>query len=454
MWIPPTRNHLAPASPQLPELSWPIWKQWWMFPQRIGWTERTRSPVALQIPWKEFCKTLWASLFQNLWSSLSMTCQIVTVMQKHPMERFVASTSQMAGVTTPMSLMANAEQVWRSTRRSTLIRLPQCCASTLANFQLCLSLNPILYQTSLPTRTIFDVAILPPWVLTSGVSVMLWRPWLLLTRMQPSIWMRVTVDGWAGRTTWETMWEQFVLLMLQIISVALHPMLQAISTWAKPVALMITAWVVSTMMMSAVRTLVGWSASGTLHRTSSTMPSTCGRQCPRAFLGSFRTWSSTPAVMEWPAWGLNGAGGCQLGCLLSCSTSSYYTIMNIYGNRFLETHLIRSGLVQPHADIFSVQRSQCKNWCNVRNAGVGHVASTATDVPDVVDAYFWLKTPGESDGCTQILPDGATCPRFDADCASQDSLGSWPGEPRAPEAGQWFDYQVKQLAGFAELSRG
>ena len=99
-------------------------------------------------------------------------------------------------------------------------------------------------------------------------------------------------------------------------------------------------------------------------------------------------------------------------------------------------------------------RSQCKNWCNVRNAGVGHVASTATDVPDVVDAYFWLKTPGESDGCTQILPDGATCPRFDADCASQDSLGSWPGEPRAPEAGQWFDYQVKQLAGFAELSRG
>ena len=79
------------------------------------------------------------------------------------------------------------------------------------------------------------------------------------------------------------------------------------------------------------------------------------------------------------------------------------------------------------------------------------MASTATDVPDVVDAYFWLKTPGESDGCTQILPDGATCPRFDADCASQDSLGSWPGEPRAPEAGQWFDYQVKQLAQFADL---
>ena len=102
--------------------------------------------------------------------------------------------------------------------------------------------------------------------------------------------------------------------------------------------------------------------------------------------------------------------------------------------------------------MFYHMRSECKNWCNIRDAGVGHVASTATDVPDVVDAYFWLKTPGESDGCTEILPDGGTCPRFDEDCASQDSIGSHYGEPRAPEAGQWFDYQVKQLAQFAKLS--
>lgn len=79
------------------------------------------------------------------------------------------------------------------------------------------------------------------------------------------------------------------------------------------------------------------------------------------------------------------------------------------------------------------------------------MASTATDIPDVVDAYFWLKTPGESDGCTHTLPDGGTCPRFDEDCASTDSIGSAAGEPRAPEAGQWFDYQVKQLAEFANL---
>jgi len=64
----------------------------------------------------------------------------------------------------------------------------------------------------------------------------------------------------------------------------------------------------------------------------------------------------------------------------------------------------------------------------------------------LVDAYFWLKTPGESDGCTQTLPEGGMCPRFDADCGAGDALGSRPGEPRSPEAGRWFDYQVKELA--------
>lgn len=69
----------------------------------------------------------------------------------------------------------------------------------------------------------------------------------------------------------------------------------------------------------------------------------------------------------------------------------------------------------------------------------------------IVDAYFYLKTPGESDGCTQALPDGTACPRFDVSCGSKDSIGSRPGEPRAPEAGGWFDYQVRQLAEFADF---
>jgi cellulase/cellobiase CelA1 len=62
-----------------------------------------------------------------------------------------------------------------------------------------------------------------------------------------------------------------------------------------------------------------------------------------------------------------------------------------------------------------------------------------------------VKTPGESDGCTEELPLGGKCPRFDSDCASIDSIGSKTGEPRAPEAGKWFDYQIKMLARNAHL---
>jgi len=96
-------------------------------------------------------------------------------------------------------------------------------------------------------------------------------------------------------------------------------------------------------------------------------------------------------------------------------------------------------------------RDKCAHWCNIRGAGAGIASTATTSYPDVVDAYFWLKTPGESDGCTEMLPEGGRCPRFDKDCGSVDSLGSASGEPRAPEAGQWFDYQVKQLAENAQL---
>lgn len=96
-------------------------------------------------------------------------------------------------------------------------------------------------------------------------------------------------------------------------------------------------------------------------------------------------------------------------------------------------------------------RTDCENWCNVRGAGVGKLPTT-TDVTDSrIDALFWLKIPGESDGCTQTLPSGDSCPRFDGKCGSVDSLGSASGEPRAPEAGHWFMHQIVMLAENADL---
>jgi len=102
-------------------------------------------------------------------------------------------------------------------------------------------------------------------------------------------------------------------------------------------------------------------------------------------------------------------------------------------------------------DAVASERQDCANWCNIRGAGIGWTPRTNTG-SQYIDAFYWLKTPGESDGCTQILPDGTTCPRFDSMCASADSIGSRSGEPRCPQAGQWFDYDVKMLAANANLT--
>merc|ERR1719237_1200606 len=96
-------------------------------------------------------------------------------------------------------------------------------------------------------------------------------------------------------------------------------------------------------------------------------------------------------------------------------------------------------------------RQTCQNWCNIRGAGAGIKSTTKTAAPEMIDAYFWLKTPGESDGCSETLPSGDKCPRFDFECNSPDSLSSKPSEPRSPEAGHWYDYQVKQLAANARF---
>jgi cellulose 1,4-beta-cellobiosidase len=90
-------------------------------------------------------------------------------------------------------------------------------------------------------------------------------------------------------------------------------------------------------------------------------------------------------------------------------------------------------------------RTDCANWCNARGAGLGKTFTTDTG-SDYIDAFMWLKTPGETDGCTEMLPDGTACKRFDSFCGSVDSIGSRSGEPRIPEAGKWSSYIVTQLA--------
>ncbi len=73
--------------------------------------------------------------------------------------------------------------------------------------------------------------------------------------------------------------------------------------------------------------------------------------------------------------------------------------------------------------------SDAEDWCNPPERGVGQLPTTDTGA-DLVDAYLWIKVPGESDG---------KCFRGTAG----------PEDPErgveAPAAGQWFAAQAREL---------
>lgn len=77
-------------------------------------------------------------------------------------------------------------------------------------------------------------------------------------------------------------------------------------------------------------------------------------------------------------------------------------------------------------------RTRWGNWCNIKGAGLGERPTIAPS--PLVDAYFWVKPPGESDGTAD-----PTAARFDENCASPDAT------PGAPEAGQWFHSYLVEL---------
>ncbi|RZA17314.1 MAG: cellulose 1,4-beta-cellobiosidase, partial [Proteobacteria bacterium] len=69
-------------------------------------------------------------------------------------------------------------------------------------------------------------------------------------------------------------------------------------------------------------------------------------------------------------------------------------------------------------------RKSWKNWCNIRDAGLGQRPQISPT--EGIDAFLWIKPPGESDGTAD-----SSAPRFDSSCVSEDSLKG------APEAGVW-----------------
>jgi cellulose 1,4-beta-cellobiosidase len=77
-------------------------------------------------------------------------------------------------------------------------------------------------------------------------------------------------------------------------------------------------------------------------------------------------------------------------------------------------------------------RTSPGNWCNIKNAGLGE-RPRAAPAP-LIDAYLYIKVPGESDGTAD-----PKAPRFDQNCASDDAT------PGAPQAGKMFDSYLIDL---------
>ena len=92
------------------------------------------------------------------------------------------------------------------------------------------------------------------------------------------------------------------------------------------------------------------------------------------------------------------------------------------------------------------------NWCNQSGAGLGErpKAAPATGI----DAYVWIKPPGESDGSSTLIPTGPSNPAgkgLDRMCDPTYTGNSLNGNnmsgalANAPVSGAWFSAQFQQL---------
>jgi cellulose 1,4-beta-cellobiosidase len=83
------------------------------------------------------------------------------------------------------------------------------------------------------------------------------------------------------------------------------------------------------------------------------------------------------------------------------------------------------------------------NWCNQSGAGLGERPQIID--ADGIEAYVWAKPPGESDGTGNFASDyrEMMCdPEGSPPLSSNRPTGALPG---APERGQWFSAQFRQL---------
>jgi cellulose 1,4-beta-cellobiosidase len=94
------------------------------------------------------------------------------------------------------------------------------------------------------------------------------------------------------------------------------------------------------------------------------------------------------------------------------------------------------------------RRIHAGNWCNQSGAGLGQRPTAAPAAG--IDAYVWVKPPGESDGASSAVPNDEG-KGFDRMCDPTYGGNARNGNnptgalPNAPLAGHWFSAQFQQL---------
>jgi endoglucanase len=175
-------------------------------------------------------------------------------------------------------------------------------------------------------------------------------------------------------------------------------------------------------------------------------PSDCASQYYPASPSDFSTWDLTT---QWYAAHMDGAHPTTHFVIDTSRDGQGPDNMQTYANAPYD---------QPSSVISALAAG---NWCNPPGSGLGPRPTTDTGVP-LLDAYLWVKTPGQSDGqCDAAGGVRAwdysvyTQPGWPADAAGQSLFDPLWGIDD-PTAGAWFPQQALQLAQLASpaLSRG
>ncbi|MER7572145.1 glycoside hydrolase family 6 protein [Streptomyces sp. NPDC126514] len=94
------------------------------------------------------------------------------------------------------------------------------------------------------------------------------------------------------------------------------------------------------------------------------------------------------------------------------------------------------------------RRIHIGNWCNQSGAGLGERPQAAPAAG--IDAYVWMKPPGESDGASREIPndegkgfDRMCDPTYTGNARNGNNLSG--ALPDAPLSGHWFSAQFQQL---------